>query len=120
MDKKTPNPYGKLGSPQHLNLIQKLYDYFKDKGKGVKTEKAIEMPDKSIKYADLAVLDENGKVVEYHQIGKQNKDGTPVARERRAIEEIEKATGKKVWFHPYNVVIAVILLVGLMLAASAA
>ena len=34
-----------------------------------------------------------------HQVGRTNKDGSPVIRERRAMEDIEKATGKKVIFH---------------------
>jgi hypothetical protein len=40
----------------------------------------------------------------YHQVGKQNKDGTPVKRERDAIEDIDGSTGGSVpvEFHPYN------------------
>ena len=37
-----------------------------------------------------------------HQIGRQNKDGTPVSRERRASDDIEAATGMRPNFYPYN------------------
>jgi len=37
-----------------------------------------------------------------HQVGRQTKGGIPVARERRAIDDIQKATVKTVEFHPYN------------------
>jgi len=36
------------------------------------------------------------------QVGKTNKDGTPVAREQKAIEDIEKHTGIKVIFVDYE------------------
>ena len=36
------------------------------------------------------------------QVGRQNKNGTPVARERRALDDIEKATGQRPIFIPYN------------------
>jgi hypothetical protein len=36
------------------------------------------------------------------KFGKQNQNGQPVAREQRAINDIQKATGKTVQFDPYN------------------
>ena len=40
--------------------------------------------------------------VKYVQVGRQNKNETPVARERRALDDIEKATGQRPIFIPYN------------------
>jgi hypothetical protein len=40
--------------------------------------------------------------LELAQIGKENKNLTPVTREKRAIEDIESAFGLKYRFHPYN------------------
>jgi len=36
------------------------------------------------------------------QIGKTNKNGEPVKREKEAIKDIEKATGVKVEFYDYE------------------
>jgi hypothetical protein len=35
-------------------------------------------------------------------VEKQNKDGTPVSREARAISDLEEQLGIKVFFEPYN------------------
>ncbi len=40
--------------------------------------------------------------VEQVQVGKQNQNGTPVAREVKALNDIEKATGTRPKFVPYN------------------
>ena len=50
----------------------------------------------------MGVNPETVEVVEQHQVGKQNKNGTPVARERRAKEDIEKVTNIPVKFHQYS------------------
>jgi len=115
-----PNPHGRKGGKAHQDLIKKIEKEIDDQDLFSDTENEVIINSNKKRFADIAAIDISGDVIEYHQIGKQNKDGSPVARERRAIDEIEKATGKKVWFHAYNVVIAVILLVGLVLAVSAA
>lgn len=35
-------------------------------------------------------------------VGRANQSGTPVARERRALEDIERATGIRPVFTPYG------------------
>jgi len=119
-NKNIPNPGGRLGGEKHRSKVQQIIDKIMNRHQEPDPEHCVKLSDDKSKYVDVAVLDQYGNPIEYHQIGKQNKGGSPVARERRAIDEIEKATGKKVWFHAYNVVIAVILLVGLVLAVSAA
>lgn len=50
----------------------------------------------------MVAVDKDGRVVERYQIGKENKNGTPVAREVRAMDDIESATGFRPSFVPYN------------------
>jgi hypothetical protein len=58
---------------------------------------------KSKRFIDVVGKDENGNVVEAHQIGqKTKKSGAPISRERQAIEDIERDSPIKVEFDPYN------------------
>ncbi len=102
MQKQTANPDGRKGGKLHRDLIEKIKNYLRERGLFPKTEQMIILDDGRKKYVDIAGKTEDG-IVELHQIGKQNKNGEPVARERKAIHEIEKATGKKVFFHAYNI-----------------
>jgi len=99
MSKKIPNPNGKKGNKDHQNLINEIIEYLFEKYGKSKSEKLIYLPNGKKRFVDAAGLDENGNPVELHQVGRTNKDGSPVIRERRAMEDIEKATGKKVIFH---------------------
>jgi len=103
MNKKISNPYGKKGSPEHQNLILKIKQMLEQIYKRVRREYKVPTTDNKSRVLDIVALNDDGSVAEYHQIGKQNKNGEPVARERKAIQEIEKATGKKVFFHAYNI-----------------
>jgi len=40
--------------------------------------------------------------VEIHQVGKSTNSGLPISRERAAITDITKYTGKEVTYHPYD------------------
>ena len=62
---------------------------------------------KENRIADIEVYSLQGKIfrMKFHkiiQIGKTNKDDTPVTREQEAIEDIEKHTGIKVTFIDYE------------------
>jgi hypothetical protein len=46
--------------------------------------------------------DAEGNVVEMHQAGKQTQAGNPVARETRALNDVQNATGKRPQFDPTN------------------
>ena len=48
---------------------------------------------------------ENGKVTEARQVIRPNKNGTPPAREVRAANDIEKATGVRPTFVPVRPII---------------
>ncbi len=65
----------------------------------------VETPEgsKSKRFVDVAGINESAeKVEEFHQVGRQTKSGQPVAREKKAMDDIQKATGKRPKFHPYN------------------
>ena len=103
--KKVPNPYGKKGGPLHQNKINSIkptqaageinYEFRYDTPGGIK----------NYRYAD-AVEMVDGKITKIHQVGKLNKNGTPVIRESKAIADIMGApdyNGSPVYFWPYNV-----------------
>ena len=54
------------------------------------------------KIVDVTAFDNQQKLHELHQIGKQNKNGLPVKKEGYTIEEIYKNMGIKPEFHSYN------------------
>lgn len=58
--------------------------------------------EKGKRFVDVVGKNEKGEVVEMHQVGRQTKGGEPVARERRALDDIEEAKKKRPDFHPYN------------------
>ncbi len=99
MSEKHP---GRGGGEKHRGLVGKLLAFFDLKGAKTKREYQVKLPDGKSRYADVAVVDNDNNAVELHQVGVQNQNGTPVKRERDAIEDIEKATPIKVQFHPYN------------------
>ena len=102
--KKVPNPNGKKGGKEHQDLIAEVSEDIDKRGYTPDPEHLIPLTNKKKKcrYVDVAALDEDDLAIEYHQIGKQNKNGTPVKRERDAIADIEEADGIEVQFHAYN------------------
>lgn len=119
MSKKVPNPYGKKGSPEHRKKIAEVAKDAEKKGKIAFIEFLI----RKIKgrkigiYADVACFNkETGELEEVHQVGKANKNGTPVSRERKVIEEIKNnKKGEKTKFHAYNVLIIMLLFCSFLL-----
>jgi hypothetical protein len=58
---------------------------------------------KSSRYSDVFGVDpQTGAIAERFQVGRQTGTGNPVARERRALDDIEAATGMRPVFVPYN------------------
>jgi len=102
-DKKVPNPNGKKGGPEHQAKVDEVVKDVESRGLRAVKEHAVPTPggEKGKRFVDVAGKDANG-VVEMHQVGKQTQGGQPVARERRAINDIENATGQAPEFHPYN------------------
>ncbi len=99
-----PNPNGKKGGVAHQNTI-KLIENTNVNGK-IQYERKYDTPNgyKQKRYAD-AVEIVNGEVTKIHQVGKVNKNGTPIIRESKAIEDIMSSidyNGAPVYFWPYN------------------
>ncbi len=107
--KKIPNPDGSRGGQAHQQKIQERIDQLKKEGhehvaggRGKKEEvmmtpgghKESRRPDITTRKPDGSVHREN--------VGKARQDGEPVARDRRARDDIEKETGKRPEFSKYN------------------
>jgi hypothetical protein len=96
-----PNPWGRRGSPAHrakiLSVEQRLIDkgYVRVTG-GSGAEKKL-----GNRFPDL-LMEKNGKRVVV-QVGKLNKDGTPIARERAALKDLRSdPNAGTVVFVPYK------------------
>ena len=95
--------WGKLGGPEHRAGVARVAKSLKESGYEVEKEVRVPTPNgaKSSRWVDV-VGTRNGETRMY-QIGRQNLDGTPVAREVQALDDIEGATGIRPNFLPYNV-----------------
>jgi RHS repeat-associated protein len=102
--KGVPNPFGKAGGPAHQAKVEEVAAGVKARGLEASTEHRVLTPDacKSCRYVDVVGKNAEGKVVEMHQVGRQTRAGNPVAREVRALDDIETVTKTRPKFHPYN------------------
>lgn len=105
--KTPPNPNGKNGGAAHQKKINEIVDDIKSRGlKPVREQKYDTTGGhKNSRYADVVGVNKKGKVVEIHQVGKQNKNGTPISRERKAMDDIRNSknyNGAPINYHPYN------------------
>jgi hypothetical protein len=92
--KKVPNPNGRKGGELHQKKTKEIKD-----GKS--------------RFADIVAINSDGDIEEIYQVGKQNKNGKPVKRERDAMDDIEKMSGMKVIFRPYNIFILILIAIAL-------
>lgn len=104
MAKKVPNPNGRKGGDKHQNKVKQVEESLKDEDLLPDLEHRIFTPNgkKTKRFVDVAGLDESRSVKKLIQVGKTNKNGQAVKRERDAIEDIENATGLKVDFEDYE------------------
>lgn len=69
----------------------------------VRTEVRVTGADGKSRYIDAqAVNTKTGDIVDQVQVGRTNKNGTPVIRERRAMEDIDRATGFDTRYRSYD------------------
>lgn len=97
-----PNPNGKKGGPAHQSTIDKEAQKLKAAGySDISFENRIDITGgyKSKRFTDLMGTKGNKEI--HIQVGKATKAGIPVARERRALEDLLKA-GIDAIFVPYN------------------
>ncbi|MGH2645780.1 MAG: RHS repeat-associated core domain-containing protein, partial [Chitinophagaceae bacterium] len=107
---KVPNPKGRLGGEEHQALVGSEADRLEKEGYtitgGGGKAKEEYLPSlngsrKGSNYVDITAT-KDGETVRV-QVGKQNKNGTPVSRERKNLEMIrQKKPNDELWFLPYN------------------
>lgn len=96
---------GKKGGKKHQETVDKQETKLREEGyDNVEREVMVRTPEgeKSKRFADLKGTNTNTGETKWIQVGKQNKNGTPVSRERRALTDIEKANKNMPIFIPYN------------------
>jgi hypothetical protein len=90
-----PNPYGRRGSPAHQARVQQAEGRFVRPGGdwvtnsgGSRPEVRTNLPDGGYRYADLVLENQRtGQVIAF-QVCRATQRGLPVARERRALQEM--------------------------------
>jgi len=99
------NLWGKLGGPAHRQSVKMLSKMLQKAGYEVETEVRVETPTgvKSARYVDVVGYKKSTGETEMYQVGDQNKDGSPIAREKSALDDIEKATGIRPQFEDKGV-----------------
>lgn len=103
---KAPNPYGSRGGPKHQDTVNKRINELEAGGHthvggGSKPEITVRTPKGQKRRPDITTTDPQGNI--YHEnVGRTNKNGDPVARERRALDDIEQATGRRPGYTPYD------------------
>lgn len=103
--KIVPNPNGKKGGQLHQDKVKEVMESLDKEGfKVIETEVRIETPSgsKKARYIDVRGINKATGEIKDVQVGRQNKNGTPVSRERKALEDVERETGKRPYFVPYN------------------
>ncbi len=103
--RRGPNPDGRKGGPAHQAKVDEVEAEIISRKLDAVRELRIPTPggEKANRFIDVAAVDpKTGKVVETHQVGKKNKDGTEVARERRAMDDVQNTGRPRPKFHPYN------------------
>ena len=110
-EKKPPNPNGRNGGPEHQEGVkqaeQELREkYANDPNIEIRTEVRVRTPggEKENRFIDVAAVDKRtGQVVDGVQVGRETRAGNPVAREQRAINDIQGASPTtNIDFLPYN------------------
>ena len=108
-NKRGPKPQGEGPHNQKIEeRIEKLKDQkgadWEHVGGGDKTEVTIKTPEGKKSKRRMDITFENKKTGEqYHeQVGKTKADGTPVPREVDAMDDVQKATGQRPGYTPYD------------------
>lgn len=102
---KVPNPYGKTGGPAHKAAVKEAEEELvKDGFTEIDHEVMVRTPDgtKSKRFVDVQGTNPTTKEIKQIQVGKQTQKGKPISRERKALDDIEGATGVRPEFKPYN------------------
>lgn len=95
--KKVPNPNGRRGSDEHENTITSMRKWLENQGFTLfRREAEVSIPSGGLKpkrFVDLRAENSTTGEVRWIQVGVQNKGGSAVAREQKAISDLFKALG---------------------------
>jgi hypothetical protein len=103
-----PNPSGKVGSLRHQAYVEDEARAMRTRYASaidieVRTEVRIVGRDGQVRYVDAQAYNvRTGEIVDQVQVGRTNKNGTPVSRERTNMEDIDRATGVDTRYRPYD------------------
>ena len=103
--RSAPNPNGRVGSDHHQAHVDDIARDIEGRGLVAEREVRVSTPggERGSRYIDVVGRDrDTGSMVEAHQVGRGTVGGLPVARERRALDDIESATGTRPEFRRYN------------------
>ena len=103
------SPNGRNGGEAHKAKTEEIKESIINRKNNVKTEDMFTPNEgyngyKSKRFADVVEYD-GDEIVAIYQVGKVNKNGLPVSRESKAIEDImnsSKYNGQPIYFIPYN------------------
>jgi RHS repeat-associated protein len=96
---------GRLGGAAHRAAVAEKAADITRRGLSPVQELLVRTPggERARRFVDIAAQHPGtGEVLELYQVGRQTKSGLPVARERRALDDIEEAIGRRPRFIPYN------------------
>jgi hypothetical protein len=102
--KPPPNPDGKKGGKPHQDKIEEVAKDMDKRGLQVQREVMVKTPggNKEKRFIDVQGTNPKTGATEQVQVGKQNKNGTPVSREVKAMDDVQKTTNVRPTFVPYN------------------
>ena len=71
---------------------------------GDKTEFTIDTPSgaKSSRRMDITFQNKRTMELRHENVGRTNADGTPVKREKQALDDVERETGQRPGYTPYD------------------
>jgi RHS repeat-associated protein len=105
--KSIPNPWGKLGSAAHREKVAARAAELESQGHEIVAgggrlgERAVQTPEGRKRFPDISTRGPDGKPY-YENIGRTTTSGQPVARERRALDDIRRSTGTEPGYTPYD------------------
>lgn len=104
-----PSPNGRRGGQAHQDTVRRRADELAREGHtvthggGRRREESIDTTGGTLsrRHPDITTRAPDG-TLHRENVGRSRSDGTPIARERRALDDIERATGSRPAYTPYD------------------
>jgi hypothetical protein len=98
---------GRHGGEAHRATVSRRAAELQDQGHtvtaggGLLPERSVITPEGKRRFPDVSTIDPSGRP--YHEnVGRSISSGDPIARERRALDDIERSTGRRPGYTPYD------------------